>query len=140
MAGRRVKDAAVLGLAVLLLAIGLNCVIDVLAPWASLGPHVTVTVTVPGVGGRHADDGSGTYQDANGVQHKVDLYGDAVSSGQRVPATLSLIPWDRDTVYIGAIGPVHSDEAWAAPLLLLVGGAIIWGQVRRRRRAKARPT
>lgn len=133
------KNAAVLGTAVLVLAVGLICAIDVLAPWAGLGPRVTVTVTVQGPGGRHADNGSGTYQDANGVQHTADLDGATVNAGQRVPATLSLIPWDRGTVYIGASGPMHSGEGWLAPLLLLIGGAIIWQRVRRRR-AQARAT
>lgn len=140
MTGRKIKDAAVLGLAVVLLCLGLNCAIDVLASWASWGPKVTVTVTVPGTGGRHSDDGTGTYSDANGVRHTVDLDGATVNADQRVPATLSPIPWDRDTVYIGAAGPLHSGEALAGAALLLVGGAIIWQRVRRRRRAPVRAT
>lgn len=64
-----------LGIAVVLLCLGLVCSVDVLASWASWGPHVTVTVTVPGTGGRHSDDGTGTYQDADGARHTVHLQG-----------------------------------------------------------------
>jgi hypothetical protein len=126
-----------LGSAVVLLCLGLVCSVDVLAPWASWGPHVTVTVTVPGTGGRHSDDGTGTYQDTDGVPHTVHLQGAAVNAGQRVPVTLSPIPWDRGTVYNGAAGPLATGEALAAPLLLLTGGAVIVHRIRRHRTSHA---
>lgn len=137
MEGRIPKTTArgwlMLGIAVVLLCLGLVCSVDVLASWASWGPHVTITVTVPGPGGRHSDDGSGTYQDADGVRHTVQLQGATVNAGQRVPVTLSPLPWDRGTVYNGPAGPLATGEALAAPLLLLAGGAIIVQRIRRRR-------
>jgi len=140
--GRTEKKAVpgwiMLGIAVVLLGFGLVCSVDTLAPWASWGPGAIVTVTVPGDGGPHSDDGIGIYEDADGVRHTVHLQGAAVNAGQRVPVTLSPIPWDRSTVYNGAAGPLATGEALAAPLLLLAGGAIIVRRIRRRRTSRAR--